>query len=99
MALDGIYLSGIAQEIRQTLLGTKVDRIYQPSREELVVTFRGRAGSHKLLLSASANSARIHFTQMKLENPAQPPMFCICLLSTSRVPYLRDAVQALEVLL
>ena len=79
MALDGIFLSGIAQEIRETLLGTKVDRIYQPSREELVVTFRGRSGSHKLLLSASANSARIHFTQMKLENPAQPPMFCMLL--------------------
>ncbi len=103
MALDGIYLSGIAQEIRQTLLGTKVDRIYQPSREELVVTFRGRAGSHKLLLSASANSARIHFTQMKLENPAQPPMFCMLLrkhLSAGRLVEVRqqglDRILSLE---
>ena len=79
MALDGAFLRHIKQELETVLLGARVDKIHQPSREELLIAFRSREGAHKLLLSARANSARVHLTQVSIENPKQPPMLCMLL--------------------
>ena len=79
MALDGIFLRHVRQEIEQTALQAKVDKIYQPNQEELVISLRTRYETYKLLLSARANSARVHFTEESIENPKQPPMFCMLL--------------------
>jgi len=84
MALDGAYLYTVAQELREALLSegaspSRVEKISQPSREELVITLRTRRGSRKLLFSANADSPRVHFTALALENPKQPPMFCMLL--------------------
>ncbi len=77
MALDGAFLSLLKTEISQIALGSRVEKISQPSREELVITLRYKGGSAKLLISASASSPRIHFTEIALENPKSPPMFCM----------------------
>ena len=67
------------------LLGARVDKVHQPNREELLIAFRTREAAYKVLFSARANSARVHFTAIPLENPKQPPMLCmLCLLYTSR---------------
>ena len=79
MALDGAFLRHIKQEIERTALGARVDKIYQPNREEMVFSLRTRSDSFKLLISARANSARIHFTRFLPENPKQPPMLCMLL--------------------
>ncbi len=52
-------------------------RFYQPNREEMVLVIRTYSDHFKLLLSARANSARIHFTRFMPENPKQPPMLCM----------------------
>lgn len=77
MALDGIFLHLIKSELLETALNGKVDKIHQPSREELVIHLRTKSGNKKLLLSVRANSPRIHFTQNPPDNPATPPMFCM----------------------
>ncbi len=80
MALDGCYLHFLAEELSQTLIGAKVDKIYQPSSEELVLLLRQRQlGGVKLLLSARANSPRVSLTRAEFENPASPPMLCMLL--------------------
>lgn len=79
MALDGGFLRHIKQELEEKLLGARVDKIHQPNREELVVAFRTRESGYKVLFSARANSARVHFTTIPLENPKQPPMLCMLL--------------------
>ncbi|MDF2566747.1 MAG: hypothetical protein K0R90_203 [Oscillospiraceae bacterium] len=79
MALDGAFLYTIKQEIEQVALGSRVEKIYQPSREEIIIALRWKGGNAKLLLSAGANSPRIHFTGIPLENPKSPPMFCMLL--------------------
>ena len=78
MALDGAFLHCIRDELL-VLIGTRIDKIYQPSRDELVLSFRGKGGAVKVLFSASADAARVHITQTVPENPAQPPMFCMLL--------------------
>ena len=79
MALDGAFLRHIKKELEQKLIGARVDKIHQPNREELVVSFRGYDMACKVLFSARANSARVHFTSIPLENPKQPPMLCMLL--------------------
>ena len=78
MALDGIFLSCVKNELT-SLIGSRVDKIAQPSREEIIITMRTRGGTEKLLFSASANSARVHITKESVENPKVPPMFCMLL--------------------
>lgn len=88
MALDGVFLSVLKRDILQTAQNARVDKIYQPSKEEIMMTLRFRGGSVKLLMSASANSPRIHFTDISLENPKTPPMFCMLMrkhLSTAKL--------------
>ena len=79
MALDGAFLRHIKTELEEKLLGARVDKIHQPNREELVVAFRTREAAFRVLFSARANSARVHFTSIPLENPKQPPMLCMLL--------------------
>ena len=79
MALDGAFLRHIKQELEEKLLGARVDKIHQPNREEILVAFRTREAAYKVLFSARANSARVHFTVIPLENPKQPPMLCMLL--------------------
>ena len=79
MALDGAFLRHIKKELEGVLLEARVDKIHQPNREELVIAFRSRETACKVLFSARANSARVHLTQIALENPKQPPMLCMLL--------------------
>ena len=79
MALDGAFLRHLKKEITDRALGARVDKIYQPNKEELVFLLRTRQEAFKLLLSARANSPRIHFTQYAPENPKVPPMLCMLL--------------------
>ncbi len=80
MSLDGLFLHCIRTELENSIVGAKVDKVYQPSSEELVFSLRTRKqGGKKLLLSARANSPRINLTGASYENPASPPMLCMLL--------------------
>ncbi|MCL2054875.1 MAG: NFACT family protein [Oscillospiraceae bacterium] len=78
MALDGAFLNAVKDEI-SFLKGGRVDKIHQPSRDEIIITMRAAGGSHKLLISSSANSAGVYITKSAVENPKAPPMFCMLL--------------------
>lgn len=76
MALDGAFLYTIKQEL-QFLIGGKVDKIHQPSREELLISIRVNGGIYKLLICVSASSSRVHITNVSIDNPKTPTMFCM----------------------
>ncbi|MGN0978932.1 MAG: NFACT family protein [Candidatus Avoscillospira sp.] len=79
MPFDATFLSAVTAELRPVLVGGRIDKVQQPARDLVVLQFHGLGGSGRLLLSASPNSPRIHLTTAPLENPAQPPMFCMLL--------------------
>ena len=79
MALDGAFLHCLRDELRLSLQESRIDKIHQPSKEELVFAMRGRNGTEKLYLSARVNSPRVQLTAVSLENPATPPPFCMLL--------------------
>lgn len=77
MALDGMFLSFMCKEVNDTLAGSKVDKIHQPGKNELVFIMRTRGGMHKLYFSADANSPRFCIVENTPENPQTPPMLCM----------------------
>ncbi len=78
MAYDALSLSVLAEEFRQTLIGGKITKIYQPERDEIVL-FVFNKQTHKLLISSNAGVNRIHITQMPTDNPKVCPTFCMLL--------------------
>lgn len=78
MAFDGAYLHAVKQEI-EPLIGARADKIHQPSKDEIILHLRSREGTAKLLINISGDSARVHLTNVSIENPAAPPMFCMLL--------------------
>ena len=79
MALDGIFLHLLSEELKEVLIGSKVDKIHQTQKTELVLTLRTRSGAYRLLMSASGNAPRLHLTTQQIENPPKPPMLCMLL--------------------
>jgi predicted ribosome quality control (RQC) complex YloA/Tae2 family protein len=78
MALDGAFLYTVRNELLP-LIGGRVEKIHQPSREEVIISIRTKNGSKKLYISANAGSARVHITENTVDNPQTPPMFCMLL--------------------
>ncbi|MCM1544035.1 MAG: NFACT family protein [Ruminococcus sp.] len=79
MALDGIFLSKVRDELCEKAVGLRVDKVQQPSRDEVVLNLRGKSGAYRLLICVRADSPRVHFTAHSIENPPVPPMFCMLL--------------------
>jgi len=79
MPLDALCLSGLVHELNTALAGAKIDKIYQPGRDEVVLALRAQQGNVKLLISASPNHPRPQLTRISRENPDTPPMFCMLL--------------------
>ena len=93
MALDGIFLSRIRDEIAQTVLGFRVEKIQQPTRDEIILVLRGKGGARRLLICVRSDSPRVHFTEQAAENPAAPPMFCMLLRKHLTAAKLTDVRQ------
>ena len=79
MPLDALCLTAVAEELRPVLEGAKIDKIYQPTRDEVVLFLRGQGENVRLLLSANPGHPRAHLTTLTRENPDKPPMFCMLL--------------------
>ena len=77
MPFDGGYLHKIKQEL-DTMLGARVDKIGQPSRDCVVFHLRTTGPVRRLMLAAGT-APRIHFSSISIEYPATPPMFCLLL--------------------
>jgi len=107
MPLDALFLSGLVEELDRSVTGGKIDKIYQPSRDEVVLALRAPAGNVRLLLSANPNYPRLQLTNLSRENPDTPPMFCMLLrkhltgarlLAVEQVPMERVVKLRLETL-
>ena len=79
MPFDAIFMTALAGELRQALTGGKVDKLYQPARDEAVLHMRAGRDNVRLLLSASPAHPRAQLTRVPRENPETPPMFCMLL--------------------
>ena len=77
MALDAATLELTARELKTVLADAKIAKLFEPTRDELVITLRTRTDTYALLLSARSGSARVCLTEESFENPETPPSFCM----------------------
>lgn len=76
MSFDGLITRAAVWEM-QTLIGGRINKIYQPSENELLLQVRAQQRNHLLLISAHPSYSRIHLTRHMTDNPLEPPMFCM----------------------
>lgn len=79
MSLDGIVTRAIVKELNNTILGGRIDKIYQPEKDEILLNIYNNGKNHKLTISSSSNNPRIHLTNQSKINPPNPPVFCMLL--------------------
>lgn len=77
MPFDGIVTKCIVNELNLLLSGGRIDKIYQPENDEIVLLVRSKGQNYRLVASANANYPRLHITASVKENPAAPPVFCM----------------------
>ncbi len=79
MAFDAGFLAAIAAEIKQIALGGRVEKVYQPEKDTVILQMRTFEGGGRLLINAGSSNPRVGFTQIPYENPQNPPQFCVLL--------------------
>ncbi|MBQ9132519.1 MAG: NFACT family protein, partial [Clostridia bacterium] len=79
MAFDAGMLACVCAEIRERSIGARVEKVFQPERDEIVLLLRGPDGGSRLLINAGSNNPRMGFTGEQKENPMTPPMLCMLL--------------------
>lgn len=79
MPFDGVLMRCLTNELDQKLRGGRIDKIYMPQPDELIINIRSLGKNHKLYLTCNASMPRIHLTEYALDNPTVPPNFCMLL--------------------
>lgn len=77
MAYDGIVTYAITRELQDRIVLGKIEKVYQPGPEELLMHIHTKTGNVRLFMSCNSMSARVCLTENKYENPDQPPTFCM----------------------
>ena len=79
MAFDGLVIAALTDEFSRALTGGRIQKIYQPEADELMITIKNERTNYKLLLSASASLPLAYFTENAKPNPMTAPNFCMLL--------------------
>lgn len=77
MAFDGITVSALITEIKDKIIGGRIDKVYQPEGDEIIISIRSFGKAYKLLLTANPSNPKFHFTTESKSNPMNPPLFCM----------------------
>lgn len=79
MAYDGFMTAAVLSEMKNSLEGSKIEKITQPESDRVVMQLRTVSGRKKLLLDVSPQGSRVQFTEQDFENPQTAPNFCMLL--------------------
>lgn len=79
MALDGFVISNLTQELNNKLANGRISKIYQPEKDELMISINNNKNTYKLFMSANASLPLVCLTNTSKQNPQNPPAFCMLL--------------------
>lgn len=79
MAFDGLVINNLKQELAESLIGGRINKIYQPEKDEIHLVIKNQRQTFRLLLSASASLPLIYLTEKPKSNPMTAPNFCMLL--------------------
>lgn len=78
MAFDGLFTVAMINELKGLETG-RISKVHQPNALEVVLHIRAKGKNEKLLFSIHPSYARVHITKESIDNPQEPPMFCMLL--------------------
>ncbi len=67
MTYDGLVTRSLTFEIKKLLLGGKIQKISQPSKNDIILNIYSVGKSYRLLMSANNNEARVHITEKNMK--------------------------------
>ena len=79
MALDGITIACLAKELKDCIVGGRIQKIAQPEKDELLLTINNDKIQYRLVLSADASLPLLYFTKDNKKSPLTAPNFCMLL--------------------
>ena len=79
MPFDGFTVNALVHELNNTIRGGKIDKIYQPEKDELLFIIRNNKNNFRLLISANPSLPKFHLVEEKKDNPLTAPSFCMLL--------------------
>lgn len=79
MSFDGIVTRAVVDELKSSLIGGRIDKIYQPEKDEISIQVYNKGTNHRLLISSTSNNPRLYLTKHSKKNPDTPPVFCMLL--------------------
>ena len=79
MAVDGITLGLLTDELASAITGCRIDKVFQPDKHTVILHLRGYSGIKKLLISILPSDPHINLTENVRDNPQMPPSFCMLL--------------------
>ena len=88
MALDGFVISNLVHELKDKLIDGRINKIYQPENEEIMLQINNNRTTYKLFISANATVPLVYLGKENKTNPQNPPPFCMLLrkhLNNSRI--------------
>ena len=78
MAFDGIVTKVITSEL-QELSGARIDKIFQPSKNNVILGLYNNGKNYALNISIDSNYYRINLTTNSKPNPQNALNFCMVL--------------------
>ena len=79
MSFDGIVTRAVVDELKSSLIGGRIDKVYQQEKDEILIQVYNKGSNYRLLISASSNNPRVYLTKHSKKNPETPPVFCMLL--------------------
>lgn len=79
MAFDAGMVSAIVHELNNTILDSRVEKVNQPEKDEIVLLLHAGRKNLRLVLSSGSNNPHFNITSVVKENPITAPMFCMLL--------------------
>ena len=79
MAFDGIVTKAIVAELQKEILGSKIDKVYEPDKNTIILGLYSPGKHNSLNICIDAHNCRINLTTHSRINPQVAPNFCMLL--------------------
>lgn len=79
MAFDGIITKQVVLELKNALIGGKINKVFEPNKNEIILGIYSNGKNYALNISISSNNYRMHLTTNSKPNPLNAPNFCMLL--------------------
>ena len=79
MAFDGVVIANLVHDMNNLIVNGRINKIYQPEEDELLIVIKNEGQTHRLYISASASLPLIHMVTKNKDNPMTAPNFCMLL--------------------